>query len=172
MRDAVLASAPTTEVCVAQKRARGLESRRSRRHASRALRHAFVGVSAACRARFCCVLAPIGFLPLSARDGARFAAGFAKRSGGLPSLFFLQFRVRIRRFAAGYTSIGKIHGSNSSKTGFQIERFTNPKFESNIPPRAGRHRSPLKYASVAARSNTRATSGLRRCIQVAVLSGA
>ena len=59
MRDAVLASAPTTEVCVARKRARGPESRRSRRHACRALCHAFVGVSAACRARFCCVLAPV-----------------------------------------------------------------------------------------------------------------
>ena len=103
MRDAVLASASTTEVCVARKRARGPKWQRSRRHACRALRHAFVGVSAACRARFCCVLAARGFLPFTARDGPRFAAGFARRGCGLPNLSFCEFRVRIQRFAAGCT---------------------------------------------------------------------
>ena len=86
-------------------------SRRSRKEACRALCHAFVGVYAACRARFCCVLAPIGFLPLSARDGARFAAGFARRGCGLPRLGFCEFRVRTQRFAAGCTGqIGKFTG--------------------------------------------------------------
>ena len=99
-----------TEVCVARERARGLESRRSRRHASRALRHAFVGVSAACRGRFCCVLAPIGFLPFAARDGPRFAAGFARRGCGLPSLGFCEFRTQ-----AGFLS--GLHGSNREITG-------------------------------------------------------
>ena len=168
MRDAVLASASTTEVCVSRKRARGLQSRRSCMYANRTLRHALVGVSAACRGRFCCVLHPIGFLPLSTRDGPRFAGGFARRGCGLPRLGFCEFRVPLQRFDLGCT--GQIR--KSGKTGFQIERFRNPNFWSFIFPRAGRHRSPLKYASVAARTNTRATSGLRRCIQVAVLSGA
>ena len=111
MRDAVLASAPTTEVCVARKRARGPESRRLRRHACRALCHALVGLSAACRARVSCALHPIGFLPFPARDGARFAAGFANRGCGLPRLGFCEFRVRIERFAAGCTGqIGKFTG--------------------------------------------------------------
>ena len=123
-----VASASTTEVCVARKRARSPVSRRSRRHACRALCHAFVGVSAACRARFCCVLHPLGFLPLSARDGPRFAAGFARCRCGLPSLSFCSFRERMRRFAAGCTGqIGKFR-VKSGKTGFQIERFRNPKF--------------------------------------------
>ena len=112
MRDAVLASASTTEVCVARKRARGPESRRSRRHACRALRHAFVGVSAACRGRFCCVLAPRGFLPLSARDGPRFAAGFARRGCGLPTLGFCEFQTRKQVFYPGCTSNRLIPGPN------------------------------------------------------------
>ena len=86
-------------------------SRRSRKEACRALCHAFVGVSAACRARFCCVLAARGFLPFTARDGPRFAAGFARRGCGLPNLSFCEFRVRIQRFAAGCTGqIGKFTG--------------------------------------------------------------
>jgi len=110
-RVAVLASASTTKVRVARKRARGAESRRSRRQACRALCYAFVGVTAASRARFCCVLAPIGFLPLSARDGPRFAAGFARRGDGLPSLGFCEFRARIRRFERCCTGqIGKFTG--------------------------------------------------------------
>ena len=120
MRDAVLASASTTEVCVARKRARGPESRRSRMYASRTLRHAFVGVSAACRGRFCCVLHPIGFLPLSARDGPRFAAGFARCGYGLPRLGFCEFRAQKRRFAAGCTSNREIHGSNPPKRVFRL----------------------------------------------------
>ena len=108
MSDAVLASASTTGVCVARKRARGSDSRRSRRHACRALCHAFVGVGAACRGRFCCVLAPRGFLPFSARDGARFAAGLASCGCGLPRLGFCEFRVRKQTFAPRCTcQIGK-----------------------------------------------------------------
>lgn len=41
------------------------------------------------RARsFRCLLPPLGFLPLSPREGARFAAGFARRGCGLPRLVF------------------------------------------------------------------------------------
>ena len=144
MRDAVLASASTTEVCVARKRARGLESQRSRRHACRALCHAFVGVSAPCRARFCCVLAPIGFLPFSARGGPRFAAGVVSCGCGLPRLVFL-------RVSGANTEICcRLHRSNreirvkSRKTGFLIERFRDPNFWLFSSPRAGRHRSPLE----------------------------
>ena len=120
------------------------ESRRSRRHACRALCHAFVGVGAACRARFCCLLPPGGFLPLSARDGARFAAGFARRCCGLPSLSFCEFQVRLQRFDSGRTVKSGNSRAKSRKTGFPIERFTNPKFRSSSFPRAGRHRSPLE----------------------------
>ena len=145
MRDAVLASAPTTEVCVARKRARGLESRRSRRHASRALRHACVGVSAACRARFCCVLAPIGFLPLSARDGAPFAAGLARRGCGLPILGFCEFRVRIQRFDSGCTSNREIRGPNPHKRVSKLNDLETQNLSSSGLP---------ELADIGRRSNT------------------
>ena len=144
MRDAVLASAPTTEVCVARKRARGLESRRSRRHACRALCHAFVGVSAACRARFCCVLPPGGFLPFSARGGPRFAAGVVSCGCGLPRLGFASFGRKFRDLFRAARVKSRNSRVKSGKTGFQIERFKNPKFYSFSFPRAGRHRSPLE----------------------------
>ena len=143
-RDAVLASASTTEVCVARKRARGPESRRSRRHACRALCHAFGGVSAACRARFCCVLAPRCFLPLSARDGRRFTAGFARRGCGLPSFDFASFGSDCRDLIPA----ARVKSANSLVkcriTGFPIARFRNPEIKGSSSPRAGRHRSPLE----------------------------
>ena len=61
-------------------------------------------------ARLSCVWAPRGFLPLSPREGARFAAGFARRGCGLPCLGFREFRVRIQRFAAGCMSNRLIPG--------------------------------------------------------------
>ena len=144
MRYAVLASASTTEVCVARKRARGPESHRSRRHACRALCHAFVGVSAACRGRFCCLLAPRGFclylrvtalvLLLASRDVAVGCLVWVFASFGCES----RLLPRGARVKSGNSRI------KSRKTGFQIERFRNPKFGRFSPPRAGRHRSPLK----------------------------
>ena len=144
MRDAVLASASATEVRVARKRKGGPESRRSRRHACRALCHAFGGVSAACRARFCCVLAPRGFLPLSARDGRRFTAGFARRGCGLPSFDFASFGSDCRDLIPA----ARVKSANSLVkcriTGFPIARFRNPEIKGSSSPRAGRRRSPLK----------------------------
>ena len=145
MSDAVLASASTTEVCVARKRARGLESRRSRKYACRALCHAFVGVSVACRARFCCVLAPRGFWPFSARDGPRFSAGFARRGCGLPRLGFCEFRVRMRRFAPRCTSNREIHGSNPGKRVFRLNDLKTQNLRKSTLP---------ELADIGRRSNT------------------
>ena len=134
MRDAVLASASTTEVCVARKRARGPESRRSRKQACRALCHAFLGVSATCRGRFRCVLAARGFLPFAAREGARFAAGFARRGCALPCLGFREFRVRIQRFAAAARVKSDNSGSNADFRVFRLNDLETQNFAQSALP--------------------------------------
>ena len=63
------------------------------------------------RARFCCILAAMRFLLFALREGARFAGGLVRCGCGLPSLFFLKFRVRRLSFDVGCTGqIGKLAG--------------------------------------------------------------
>ena len=52
----------------------------------------------------------MSFLRLSPRDGARFAAGFARRGCGLPSLGFCEFRTRKQVFYPGCASNRLIRG--------------------------------------------------------------
>ena len=61
------------------------------------------GVSAACRARFCCILPAMRFLLFAPREGARFAGGLARCGCELPSLCFCEFGVRRRSFYPGCT---------------------------------------------------------------------
>ena len=103
-------------------------------YASRTLRHAFVGVSAACRGRFCCVLAPRGFLPLSARDGARFAAGFAERRCGLPSLGFCEFRTRKQVFYPGARVKSGNPGPNADFRVFRLNDLQTQKLSKSALP--------------------------------------
>ena len=70
-----------------------------------------VGVSAARRARFCCILAAIRFLRFTPRAGVCFAGGLARCGCGLPCLGFCEFRVQSRTFNPGCTGqIGKFAG--------------------------------------------------------------
>ena len=61
------------------------------------------GVSAACRARFCCILPAMRFLLFAPREGARFAGGLVRCGCELPSLCFCEFGVRRRSFYPGCT---------------------------------------------------------------------
>ena len=101
----------SVEVCVARERARGLETRRSRRQACRALCYAARWCQRCVRARFGRILAAKCFLLFAPREVARFAAGLARCGCGLRSLGFCQFRVRRLSFDVGCTGqIGKFTG--------------------------------------------------------------
>ena len=115
---AVLLVSTSVEVCVARERARGpiRAGRVSWLAAHPAARRG--GVSAARRARFCCILAAMRFLLFAPREGARFAGGLARCGGELPCLGFCEFRVKSRTFNPGCTGqIGKLR-VKSGFTGF------------------------------------------------------
>ena len=76
-----------------------------------------------------------GFLPLSARDGARFAAGFVRRGCGLPRLGFCQFPVRKQVFNPSCTSNREeIHGSNPGKRVFRLNDLETQNFDNPALP--------------------------------------
>ena len=66
------------------------------------------GVSAACRARFCCILPAMRFLLFAPREGARFAGGLARCGCELSCLVLAVFWTRRQIFDVGCTGqIGK-----------------------------------------------------------------
>ena len=69
------------------------------------------GVSAARRARFCCILAAMRFLLFAPREGARFAGGLARCGCWLSCLVLAVFLTRKQIFDPGCTGqIGKLAG--------------------------------------------------------------
>ena len=108
---AVLLVSTSVEVCVARERARGLETRRSRRQACRALCHAARRSQRCVRARFCCIWAAKCFLLFDPREGARFAGGLARCGCELSCLVLAVFLACKQIFDRGRTGqIGKFVG--------------------------------------------------------------
>ena len=108
---AVLLVSTSVEVCVARERARGpiRAGRVSWLAAHPAARRG--GVSAARRARFCCILAAMRFLLFAPREGARFAGGLARCGCWLSCLVLAVFLTRKQIFDPGCTGqIGKLAG--------------------------------------------------------------
>ena len=97
-----------------------------------------VGVSAARRARFCCILAAIRFLRFTPRAGVCFAGGLARCGGELPCLGFCEFRVQSRTFNPGCTGqIGKFAGQIRNH-GFFLLRIQMTLIFSNHPSQRSR----------------------------------
>ena len=88
---AVLLVSTSVEVCVARERARGLETRRSRKLACRALCPAARRCQRCVRALFGRILAAMGFWRFSPRAGVCFADGLARCGCGLPCLVLAVF---------------------------------------------------------------------------------
>ena len=108
---AVLLVSTSVEVCVARERARGLETRRSRKLACRALCPAARRCQRCVRARFGRILAAMGFLLFAPREGACSAGGLARCGCLLPCLVLAVFRMRQQIFDPGCTGqIGKFTG--------------------------------------------------------------
>ena len=107
----VLLVSTSVEVCVARERARGLETRRSRRQACHALCYAARWCQRCVRARFGRIWAAMRFLLFAPREGARFAGGLASCGGEQPCLVLAVFLTRKQNFDPGCTGqIGKVEG--------------------------------------------------------------
>ena len=120
---AVLLVSTSVEVCVARERARGPESRRSRRQACRALFHKAWRLQRCVRARFGRILTAMRFLRFSPRDGACFAACLARCGCGLRSLVLAVFRTRQQIF----DPVARVKSGNS-RVKFRISGFVKNLF--------------------------------------------
>ena len=139
---AVLLVSTSVEVCGARERARGLETRRSRRQACRALCYAARWGQRCVRARFGRILAAMRFLLFAPREGARFAGGLASCGGEQPCLVLAVFLTRKQNFDPGCTSNREISGSNpGSRVFFIVYSDDTDFFESSLPAlaSAGEH---------------------------------
>ena len=131
---AVLLVSTSVEVCVARERARGLETRRSRRQACRALCYAARWCQRCVRARFGRIWAAMRFLLFAPREGARFAGGLASCGGEQPCLVLAVFLTRKQNFDPGCTSNREIRGSNRGSRVFSIGYSDDTDFfESSLP---------------------------------------
>ena len=98
---------------------------------ARAQRRAYSSLTPSLLPRGCAQdgLRHFGFLPLSPRDGARFAAGFARCGCGLRSLGFYEFGVRRQ----GFDPSARVKSGNSrAKTGIRGLQMNNL---DRLPPR-------------------------------------
>ena len=87
----VLLVSTSVEVCVARERARGLETRRSRRLACRSLSHAARRCQRCAPRSLLLHLAAKCFLLFAPREGPRFAGGLARCGGELYCLHSFEF---------------------------------------------------------------------------------
>ena len=160
----VLLVSTSVEVCVARERARGLETRRSRRQACRALCYAARWCQRCVRARFGRIWAAMRFLLFAPREGARFAGGLARCGGELPCLGFCEFRVKSRTFNPGCTGqIGKFAGQIRNHGFFLLRTQITHIFSNQLSPTRVKRSFPV-WPSFAAKWS----SGIGVCARISL----